>query len=74
MLKLLDPPYVYNVFKDDLVGFVEAIEDAIANPIERSVAMFAFSSGYVAYTPAQICIRPHAHVLCNNTPSNHLGD
>lgn len=31
----MDPPYVYNVFKDDLVGFVEAIEDAIANPIDR---------------------------------------
>jgi hypothetical protein len=35
MLKFLDPPYVYNVFKDDLDGFVEAIDIAILNPIER---------------------------------------
>ncbi|KZP33614.1 glycosyltransferase family 18 protein [Athelia psychrophila] len=37
LLKYMDPPYVYNVFKDDLLGFVEAIEDAIANPIDRYV-------------------------------------
>jgi hypothetical protein len=37
MLKLLDPPYVYNVFKDDLDGFIEAIEAARTNPIDRSV-------------------------------------
>jgi len=37
MLKLLDPPYVYNVFKGDLEGFVDAITDAIANPIDRYV-------------------------------------
>jgi hypothetical protein len=35
MLKLLDAPYVYNVFKGDKAGFVKAIKDAIANPIER---------------------------------------
>ena len=35
MLKLLDPPFVYNVFKDDLDGFVDAISDAMLNPIER---------------------------------------
>lgn len=38
MLKLLDPPYVYNVFKDDLDGFIKAIEAARANPIDRSVS------------------------------------
>ncbi|KAJ7485666.1 hypothetical protein FB451DRAFT_1554521 [Mycena latifolia] len=33
MLKSLSPPYVYHVFKGDRVGFVNAIKDAIANPI-----------------------------------------
>ncbi|KAF7973736.1 hypothetical protein HWV62_14308 [Athelia sp. TMB] len=37
MLKFLDPPYVYNVFEGDLVGFIEAIEDAVANPIEGHI-------------------------------------
>lgn len=33
-LKYLDPPYVYNVFKDDTEGFVAAVEQALANPID----------------------------------------
>jgi len=37
MLKLLDPPYVYNVFKGDLDGFIKAIEAARTNPIDRFV-------------------------------------
>ena len=41
MLKFLDPPYVYNVFEGDLVGFIEAIEDAVANPIEGFVVCLA---------------------------------
>jgi len=35
MLKLLDPPFVYNVFKDDFDGFVDAIDNAILHPIDR---------------------------------------
>lgn len=35
MLKLMNPPYVYNVFKDDLDGFMEAIEAAVTTPIDR---------------------------------------
>ncbi|KAJ7194604.1 hypothetical protein GGX14DRAFT_700909 [Mycena pura] len=34
-LKDLDPPYVYNVFKGDRQGFIKAIKDALANPIQR---------------------------------------
>jgi len=37
MLKLLDPPYVYNIYKEDLDGFVDAIADAILTPINRYV-------------------------------------
>jgi len=37
LLKRLDPPYVYHVFKDDLQGFIKAIESAIANPIDSFV-------------------------------------
>ncbi|KAF7352263.1 Glycosyltransferase family 18 protein [Mycena venus] len=33
-LKVLDPPYVYNVFKGDKEGFLQAIKDALANPIQ----------------------------------------
>jgi len=36
-LKFYDPPYVYNVFKDDADGFVKAIKNAKANPIDRYV-------------------------------------
>jgi hypothetical protein len=35
MLKLLDPPFVYNVFKDDFDGFVAAINNATSHPIDR---------------------------------------
>ncbi|KAJ7771080.1 hypothetical protein DFH07DRAFT_241000 [Mycena maculata] len=37
MLKHLSPPYVYHVFKDDRDGFVQAIRDAQAHPIESFV-------------------------------------
>ncbi|KIM79534.1 hypothetical protein PILCRDRAFT_823456 [Piloderma croceum F 1598] len=37
LLELLEPPYVYNVFKDDLEGFVKAIQDAISHPIQSFV-------------------------------------
>ncbi|KZP09351.1 glycosyltransferase family 18 protein [Athelia psychrophila] len=37
LLKLLDPPFVYNVFAEDLDGFVAAIKGALENPIERHV-------------------------------------
>ncbi|KAJ7754375.1 hypothetical protein DFH07DRAFT_502101 [Mycena maculata] len=37
-LKHLDPPYVYNVFKGDKAGFVRAVVDAIAHPIQSFVA------------------------------------
>jgi len=37
MLKLLDPPFVYNVFKDDFDGFVAAINNATSHPIDRYV-------------------------------------
>ncbi|KAF7360324.1 hypothetical protein MVEN_00761900 [Mycena venus] len=37
MIKHLDPPYVYHVYKGDRDGFVKAIEDAVAHPIERFV-------------------------------------
>lgn len=33
----MDPPYVYNVFKDDAEGFVKAVEQAIANPIKKYI-------------------------------------
>ena len=35
LLKFLDPPYVYNVYKDDLDGFVKAIENVVTHPIGR---------------------------------------
>jgi len=37
LLKFLDPPYVYNVFKDDIDGFVKAIQASISHPIDRHV-------------------------------------
>lgn len=37
MLKYLDPPYVYNVYKDDKEGFVDAIQDALDDPIGRYI-------------------------------------
>lgn len=37
LLKLLDPPYVYNVKKGDRKGFANAIKSAIENPIDRYV-------------------------------------
>ncbi|KAJ7510720.1 hypothetical protein B0H11DRAFT_2269294 [Mycena galericulata] len=37
MLHLLDPPYVYNVFKGDTAGFVHAGVAAMAHPIESFV-------------------------------------
>lgn len=33
----MDPPYVYNVFKDDNEGFARAVEQALANPIDKYV-------------------------------------
>ncbi|KAJ7055068.1 hypothetical protein C8F01DRAFT_1030595 [Mycena amicta] len=36
-LKELDPPYVYNVFKGDKEGFVKAVKDALANPIQSYI-------------------------------------
>jgi len=36
-LARLDPPYVYNVFKNDLQGFVNAIKGALENPIRSFV-------------------------------------
>ncbi|KAF8311214.1 hypothetical protein DL93DRAFT_2061318 [Clavulina sp. PMI_390] len=36
-LKWLDPPYVYNVFKDDEEGFLKAIEAALSTPIESYI-------------------------------------
>ncbi|KAF8287377.1 hypothetical protein DL93DRAFT_2103646, partial [Clavulina sp. PMI_390] len=37
LLKFLDPPYVYNVFKDNTAGLVKAIKAAVANPIDHHV-------------------------------------
>jgi len=34
-LRDLGPPYVYNVFNHDTQGFVKAVKDALANPIDR---------------------------------------
>jgi len=36
-LQSLDPPFVYNVFQDDLDGFVAAIKSAMLHPIDRHV-------------------------------------
>jgi len=36
-LKALDPPYVYNVFKNDKEGFVNAVVQATSTPIESFV-------------------------------------
>ncbi|KZP07285.1 hypothetical protein FIBSPDRAFT_875686 [Athelia psychrophila] len=36
-LSRLDPPYVYNVFANDLEGFVSAIKGAVDNPIQSFV-------------------------------------
>ncbi|KAF7343153.1 hypothetical protein MVEN_01746000 [Mycena venus] len=36
-LKELDPPYVYNVFKNDKEGFVNAVVEATSHPIESLV-------------------------------------
>jgi hypothetical protein len=33
MLQALDPPYVYNVFKGDTEGLVQAVKDAVSHPI-----------------------------------------
>lgn len=35
MLQALDPPYVYNVFKGDTEGLVQAVKDAVSHPIDR---------------------------------------
>jgi hypothetical protein len=44
-LKALDPPYVYNVFKNDKEGFVNAVVQATSTPIERYVCVdSSFSS------------------------------
>lgn len=37
ILRYLDPPYVYNVYKDDEQGLIDAINAAYENPIDRSV-------------------------------------
>ncbi|KAJ7485265.1 hypothetical protein FB451DRAFT_1127392 [Mycena latifolia] len=37
MIKHLDPPYVYHVFKGDRDGFVNAIKDAVSHPIQSYV-------------------------------------
>ncbi|KAJ7666149.1 hypothetical protein DFH06DRAFT_984681 [Mycena polygramma] len=37
MLKHLDPPYVYHVYKGDRDGFVKAIADAVSHPIESFI-------------------------------------
>jgi len=37
LLKLLDPPYVYNVFKGDREGFVNAVKAAISTPIDSYI-------------------------------------
>jgi len=37
VLEQLDPPYVYNVFRDDVDGFVRAIKNAISHPIESYI-------------------------------------
>ncbi|KAJ7639424.1 hypothetical protein FB45DRAFT_977204 [Roridomyces roridus] len=37
MLKHLSPPYVYHVFKGDRAGFVQAVKDAVENPIQSYV-------------------------------------
>lgn len=34
VLKFMDPPYVYNVFRDDKTGFVDAIRSALRTPIQ----------------------------------------
>ncbi|KAF7367922.1 hypothetical protein MSAN_00857100 [Mycena sanguinolenta] len=36
-LKYLDPPHVYNVFKDDKEGFINAVVQATSTPIESFV-------------------------------------
>ncbi|KAJ7153966.1 hypothetical protein C8R43DRAFT_1186860 [Mycena crocata] len=36
-LQYFDPPYVYNVYKGDRMGFVDAIQRAIDNPIDSYV-------------------------------------
>lgn len=36
-LKNLDPPYVYNVFKNDKEGFIAAIKAAQSHPIDRHI-------------------------------------
>lgn len=36
-LKFMDPPYVYNVFKGDREGFINAIKHALANPVDRYI-------------------------------------
>jgi len=36
-LRDLGPSYVYNIFSRDTQGFVQAVKDAIVNPIDRWV-------------------------------------
>lgn len=50
LLKLLDPPYVYNVQKGDQEGFVKAIQDAISNPIDRFVPVLCKVDEYFDLT------------------------
>lgn len=33
----MDPPYVYNVHKDDYAGFAAAIKSTLETPIERTI-------------------------------------
>jgi hypothetical protein len=49
MLKDFDPPYVYNVFRGDKEGFIKAIKDALANPIERSSYLHDISTLFLIF-------------------------
>lgn len=37
LLRFLDPPFVYNVYRDDFEGFMTAIKNAMSHPIDRYV-------------------------------------
>ena len=66
LLKFMDPPYVYNVFRDDKAGFIEAIRSAMKTPIEgyeHNVAICL--AGFLTSVIMQLCARRHAHERCH---------
>jgi hypothetical protein len=63
VMERLDPPYNYNVFRGDVDGFVQAIKDAIAHPIERYANLARLLYMRELITLVQLCARADANVF-----------